>query len=69
VKKRGSLALVLSAAVFDPFFDLIGATAGALRYPVWKFFLLSWVGKTIKRTGVAFLGWCGDWVTFSIGLA
>jgi membrane protein DedA with SNARE-associated domain len=69
VKKRGSLALVPSAAVFDPFFDPIGATAGALRYPVWEFFLLSWVSKTIKGTRVALLGWCGDWVTFSIGLA
>ncbi len=71
MKKRGSLALVLSAAVFDPFFDLIGATAGALRYPAWKFFLLCWVGKTIKGTGVALLGWWGlgyllDW--FGIAL-
>jgi len=66
MKKKGSLTLFISAAVFDPIFDLIGATAGALRFPPWKFFLLCWAGKTIKGTGVALLGWWGlsyllDW--------
>jgi len=51
MRKRGSLALVLSAAVFGFFFDLIDVTAGALRYPPGKFFLLSWAGKTVEGDG------------------
>jgi membrane protein YqaA with SNARE-associated domain len=56
VKTRGSLALFLSSAVFNPFFSIIGATAGVLRFPLWKFFLVVWAGKTVKWTVVAILG-------------
>lgn len=57
VKTRGTLALFLSSAVFNPFFSVIGATAGALRFPPWKFFLIVLAGKTLKWTVVALLGW------------
>ena len=57
VKTRGALALFLSAAVFNPFFSVIGATAGALRFPPWKFFLIVWAGKTVKWIVVALVGW------------
>jgi len=57
VKTRGSLALFVSSAVFNPFFSIIGATAGALRFPWWKFFLTVWAGKTVKWTVVALVGW------------
>lgn len=56
VRTRGTLALFLSAAVFNPFFSVIGATAGALRFPPWKFFLIVWAGKTLKWTVVALIG-------------
>jgi len=59
MKARGGLTLFLSSMVFNPIFDLIGAAAGALRFPAWKFFLLCWTGKTIKCTAVALLGWWG----------
>jgi membrane protein DedA with SNARE-associated domain len=59
VKRRGSLTIFASSAILNPIFDLVGATAGALRFPPWKFFLLCWAGKTIKGTSVAFLGWWG----------
>ena len=57
VHTRGSLALFISAAVFNPFFSIIGATAGAMRFPPWKFFLVVWAGKTVKWTVVALVGW------------
>lgn len=57
VQTKGSLALFLSSAVFNPFFSVIGATAGALRFPPWKFFLIVWAGKMVKWTVVAMLGW------------
>ena len=57
VKTRGPLALFVSSAVFNPFFSIIGATAGALRFPWWKFFLTVWAGKTVKWTLVSLVGW------------
>ncbi len=59
VRKRGSLVIFFASSVFNPLFDMFGAAAGAIRFPLWKFFLLCWGGKTIKNTGVAFLGWWG----------
>ena len=57
IRTRGSLALFLSSAVFNPFFSVIGATAGALRFPAWKFFLIVWAGKTVKWTVIALVGY------------
>lgn len=56
VHTKGALALFLSSAVFNPFFSLIGATAGATRFPAWKFFGAVWGGKTVKWITVAVLG-------------
>ncbi|MBM4444559.1 MAG: hypothetical protein FJ020_04540 [Chloroflexi bacterium] len=57
IRTRGALALFLSSAVFNPFFSVIGATAGALRFPAWKFFLIVWAGKTVKWTVIALVGY------------
>ncbi|OGO02881.1 MAG: hypothetical protein A2Y91_06510 [Chloroflexi bacterium RBG_13_54_8] len=57
VETRGSLALFLSSVIFNPFFSVIGATAGALRFPAWKFLLTVWAGKTVKWTVVSLVGW------------
>lgn len=59
MKRRGAVALFLFAAVPNPIFYFTGALAGALRYPLWKFFLLTWMGKTVKNIGVAFAGYWG----------
>lgn len=56
VHAKGTFAIFLSAAMFNPFFSLIGATAGATRFPAWKFFGAVWAGKTVKWTVVAILG-------------
>ncbi len=55
VHAKGALAVFLSSAVFNPFFSLIGATAGATRFPAWKFFGAVWAGKTVKWLVVALL--------------
>jgi membrane protein DedA with SNARE-associated domain len=31
--------------------------AGGLRYPLWKFFIFCWAGKTIKSLAFAFAGY------------
>ncbi len=56
VHAKGALALFLASAVFNPFFSLIGVTAGATRFPAWKFFGVVWAGKTVKWIMVAILG-------------
>lgn len=59
VKQRGTLMLFVSSSILNPFFTFISVAAGALRVPIWKFFLACWAGKTIKGLSVAYLGHWG----------
>ncbi len=56
MKGRGLLVVMVAAMLPNPFFDLVGATAGALRLSLWKFLLACWAGKTIKGMAVAYAG-------------
>lgn len=56
MKRRGSITLFLFSAILNPFFDLVGAAAGATKYPLWKFLLVCWAGKTVKGMMVAYAG-------------
>jgi len=42
----GGLA-IFTLALVPLFFDLVGITAGVLRFPVWKFLLFCWLGRTL----------------------
>ena len=53
--RRAVVVLFLFALVPNPFFDLAGIAAGAIRYPVWKFLGLIWVGKSIKSLIIAYV--------------
>jgi membrane protein YqaA with SNARE-associated domain len=54
VKRWGWLAVFIMSIV--PFaFDVVGIIAGALRMPVWRFFLACWLGRTIAYITVACL--------------
>jgi membrane protein YqaA with SNARE-associated domain len=59
VEKWGALTIFLISVV--PFvFDLAGIAAGVVRFPLWKFFLACWLGRTILYLLVAWggaLGW------------
>ena len=59
VAKWGMLTIfVLSVAPLV--FDLAGIAAGALRLPIWKFFIACWLGRTILYLVIAWggaLGW------------
>ncbi len=54
--KYGSIAVLILAAIPNPFFDLTGLAAGALKMPVFKFLLWTWVGETIKMLVVSYAG-------------
>ena len=51
---HGGLVLFILSVVPNPFFDVAGIAAGALRFPVWRFLGLVWMGKTLKYLGTAY---------------
>jgi membrane protein YqaA with SNARE-associated domain len=56
MRRRGPLVIFVLAFVPNPIFDLAGAAAGILRYPVWKFLLFCFLGKAPRSILVAFAG-------------
>ncbi len=67
MRRHGTLVLFLMAVIPNPFFDLAGMAAGALRFPVGRFLLVVLAGKVIKDTGLALAGAWGarsvaDWL-------
>jgi membrane protein YqaA with SNARE-associated domain len=57
MKRRGTIVLFLFSAIPNLFFKLVSVAAGAIRYPFWKFLLVVFVGKTIKGTVIALIGY------------
>jgi len=63
MRRRGSIVIFVLSFVPNPLFDLAGAAAGILRYPVWKFLLFCFLGKAPRSILVALAGaWALDWV-------
>jgi len=56
MRRHGSATIFVLSAIPNPIFDLAGIAAGALRFPLQRFLLSCWVGKTIKTTVFAFAG-------------
>jgi len=56
MKINGSLTIFILAIIPNPFFDIAGITAGATKFPFWKFIVFSFFGKWIKFTIFAFMG-------------
>ena len=53
---RGGITVFVLSVLPNPFFDLAGIAAGSLRYPLWRFLLFCWLGKTVKTILVAWAG-------------
>ncbi|MFC1904560.1 VTT domain-containing protein [Chloroflexota bacterium] len=59
VRRWGTVAIFIFALV-PLFFDLVGLAAGALRFPLWKFVLVCWLGRTLLYVVIIVLvalGW------------
>jgi membrane protein YqaA with SNARE-associated domain len=56
VARYGGWAILLLAAIPNPFFDVVGLAAGILRIPLWRFLLFCWAGQLIKMTLFAYAG-------------
>ena len=54
--RRGYLTIFVLSVIPNPIFDLAGIAAGALSFPVWKFLLACWAGKTVKAIAIAYAG-------------
>lgn len=58
-QRRGSVAVFIMSAVFNPLFIPMTIAMGMLRFRLWKFFLLCWAGNTIKSLAIAYAGYLG----------
>jgi uncharacterized membrane protein YdjX (TVP38/TMEM64 family) len=54
--RRGFLTILVLSAIPNPLFDMAGMAAGVLHFPVTKFLLACWLGKTTKAIAIAYLG-------------
>jgi membrane protein YqaA with SNARE-associated domain len=56
MRKYGWATIFLLSVFPNPFFDLAGIAAGALRFPIGYFLLSCWLGKTLKTVLFALAG-------------
>jgi len=56
MQHNGAFTLFVLSLIPNPFFDLAGIAAGVLHYPLLRFLLFCWLGKSIKTTVIAFAG-------------
>ena len=54
MESRGALIIFLASVIPNPVFDLVGITAGGTRYPLVRFFVVVWAGKTLKGLMIAY---------------
>jgi uncharacterized membrane protein YdjX (TVP38/TMEM64 family) len=66
--RNGGWAVMLMAFIPNPFFDVAGAAAGALRMPIVKFLAWAWAGKVLKMLLFAYAGSASiDWLARLLG--
>jgi len=59
VQRRGSVAVFIMSAVFNPLFIPMTIAMGMLRFRLWKFSLMCWAGFTVKRLFISYWGYFG----------
>lgn len=63
IQRHGFWALLLLAAMPNPFFDVAGVAAGILKMPLRTFLLAVWIGVTLKMFLFAWVGSTSlDWL-------
>lgn len=56
MRRQGSVVMFIMSVIPNPLFDVAGVLAGAVRMPLWKFFVAVLLGKIIKSSYVAGVG-------------
>jgi len=63
MQKNGPLTIFALAAFPNPFFDLAGIAAGALKMPMRRFLFWCWIGETAKMLYFSYAGAASfDWL-------
>jgi membrane protein DedA with SNARE-associated domain len=63
VRKFGPWAILVLAAIPNPFFDLAGVAAGVAKMPLTRFLLACWAGQMLKMMLIAYAGFYSiDWL-------
>ncbi len=63
MERNGDLTIFVLSLFPVPFFDLAAMAGGIVGYPLWRFMLATWAGKTIKACVAAWAGFQGvAWV-------
>jgi len=57
VHRFGGFAVLIFAAIPNPFFDLAGIAAGGLKMPFHRFLFFCWIGQFIKMTCFSIAGY------------
>ena len=61
--RLGIGVLLIISIIPNPIFDFVGIAAGALRYPMKRFLITVWVGKTLKGLIIAHVCfWIVEWI-------
>lgn len=55
LRKWGSAVIFVFAATPLPM-DVVGIVSGGLRFPLWKFLIACWLGKTVQALALAYMG-------------
>jgi uncharacterized membrane protein YdjX (TVP38/TMEM64 family) len=58
-RDRGSMAVFLMSAIFNPVFFPMAMAMGTSRFKLWKFFIMCCTGNIIKSLFIAYLGYYG----------
>ncbi|MDD3994488.1 MAG: VTT domain-containing protein [Dehalococcoidales bacterium] len=58
-RNRGSMAVFLMSAIFNPVFFPMAMAIGTSKYKLWKFFVMCSAGNIVKSLFVAYLGYFG----------
>ncbi len=69
MEHNGDLTIFVLSLFPVPFFDLAAMAGGIVGYPLWRFMIATWAGKTIKAIVAAWAGYFGiAWVANLLGL-
>ena len=64
IEKYGGWAILVLAALPNPFFDIAGVAAGIAKMPMWRFLSFCFFGQIIKMTMFAYAGkYSIEWVS------
>jgi len=64
VNKYGGWAILILAAIPNPFFDMASVVAGIVKMPLWQFLVFCFLGQVIKMTLFAYAGqYSIDWLS------